>query len=123
MLGCKYFVSTSYSLESHEEWCGLRNFTSCNFFSLLATIFDDIKVVPLKTPRVLKFVPGMQDRLDLITYPILCNGYRFSLVDPHFLIVLLIFMKMQMRSFSYGTRSISSSYDITGSIKSVTTTV
>ena len=42
----------------------------------------------------------MQDRLDLITYPILCNGYNFSLAFPHFLAILLIvmnFMNIQMR--------------------------
>ena len=42
-------VSTSYSLESHEEWCG--NYVilhHANVFSLLMTIFDGIKVVPLK---------------------------------------------------------------------------
>ena len=50
MLGCKFFfVSASYSLESHEEWCG--NYVILHhanvIFSLLMTIFDDIKVVPL----------------------------------------------------------------------------
>ena len=45
------------------------------------------------------------------------NGYSFSLLFPHFLTVLLFFMNMQMRLFSYRTRSsIYMSYDITGSI-------
>ena len=48
-------VSTSYSLESHEEWCG--NYVilhHANVFSLLMIIFDGIKVVPLKTLTVLR---------------------------------------------------------------------
>ena len=36
-------------------------------------------------------------KIDLITYPNPCNGYSFSLVFPHFLTFLLIFMNMQMR--------------------------
>ena len=40
---------TSYSLESHEEWCGnfviLHHANLFFFFSLLMTIFDGIKVV------------------------------------------------------------------------------
>ena len=36
-------------------------------------------------------------KIDLITYQNPCNGYSFSLVFPHFLTFLLIFMNMQMR--------------------------
>ena len=36
-------------------------------------------------------------KIDLITYPNPCKGYSFSLVFPHFLTFLLIFMQMQMR--------------------------
>ena len=55
-------------------------------------------------------------KIDLITYPNPCNGSSFSLVFPHLLTVLLIFMNMQMRRFSYRPRSsIHLSYNITGS--------
>ena len=53
------------------------------FFSLLRTIFDGIKVVPLTTLTVLR-ICHMHARFDIITYPIPCNGYNFSLVFPHF---------------------------------------
>ena len=49
-MGYKYFVSTAYSLESYEEWCG--NYVilhHANVFALLRTIFYDIKKVPLTT--------------------------------------------------------------------------
>ena len=56
-------------------------------------------------------------KIDLITYPNPCNGYSFSLVFPHFLTFLLIFMNMQMRYFSYRPRSsINVLFYITGSI-------
>ena len=55
-------------------------------------------------------------KIDLITYPNPCSGSSFSLVFPHFLTLLLIFMNMQMRRFSYRPRSsIHLSYNITGS--------
>ena len=55
-------------------------------------------------------------KIDLITYPNPCNGSSFSLVFPHFLTFLLIFMNIQMRRFSYRPRSsIHLSYNITGS--------
>ena len=55
-------------------------------------------------------------KIDLITYPNPCNESSFSLVFPHFLTFLLIFMNMQMRRFSYRPRSsIHLSYNITGS--------
>ena len=49
---------TSYFLESREEWCG--NYVILHhaiFFSLLMTIFNGIKVVPLKTLTVLRIYP------------------------------------------------------------------
>ena len=56
------------------------------FFLLLRTIFEYIKVVPLTTLTVLR-ICHRHARLDLITYPIPCNGYNSSLVFPHFLTV------------------------------------
>ena len=47
------YVSTPHSVESHEEWCGTYIILHhANDFSLLGTILDDIKVVPLKTLTV-----------------------------------------------------------------------
>ena len=80
----------------------------------LRTIFDEIKVVPL-TNSLENLSQGC--KIGLITYAIPCNGYSFSLVFPHFLSFLLIFMNMQMRQFSNRTRSsINSPHDITRSI-------
>ena len=56
-------------------------------------------------------------KIGLTAYAKPCNEYSFSLIFPHFLTFLLIFINVQMRYFSYRTRSsIDLSYDITGSI-------
>ena len=70
---------TSYSLESPEEWCENYAFLHhANVFSLLRTLFYGIKVALWKHGQSWEFIPGIQDRLHLINYPIPCNGYIFQ---------------------------------------------
>ena len=90
-------VSTAYSLEWHEEGCG--NYVilhHANVFSLLRTIFYDIKNGLSNNSYSFETL-SQGFNIGLITYTLPCNRYNFSLVFPHFLISLLIFMNMQMR--------------------------
>ena len=90
------FVSTSYSLESHEG--SGEDYVILHHANVL--IIEDNILCHLGGPSVQTGSHGNWlngCKIDLITYPNPCNGYSVSLVFPHFLTFLLIFMNMQMR--------------------------